>query len=269
MSEGYCTYFATTMAVMLRTQDIPARMTVGYTPGERVGPNRWEVRGLHSHAWVEVYVENWGWIQFDPTPAGPRRAAEQQQLAENDGSDAGEAPTETPDGQTPTPAPTEGSDAGATPTPTPTPGDGPSETPTPIETAAGNGTSQDGPVLPDLPSREETALGLVALLGTAAGLRRAGVTERVSRALWLRYQTPQSPEEDVERAFQRAMYVLGERHREREPGETVRAYLDAVDADEDVWRLARLRERLRYGGTVSPDGAEEAIDIADAVVAER
>ena len=271
MSEGYCTYFATTMTVMLRTQGIPARMVVGYTPGESVGSNRWEVRGLHSHAWVEMYVEEWGWVQFDPTPAGPRQAAEQQQLAD-DGPDPGESeetPTETT--ETPTPTPTETPEPGRTATapPTPTPTRRPGPTLTPGGTATRTAGEDDEWQLPSLPSREEAALGVVALLGTAAGLRHAGVPERVSRALWLRYQSPQSPEEDIETAFQRAMYVLGERHRERRPGETVRAYLDAVDADEDIRRLAELRERLRYGGSVSADAAEEAIDIADAVVAER
>lgn len=276
MSEGYCTYFATTMAVMLRTQDIPARMTVGYTPGELVGSNRWEVRGLHSHAWVEMYVEDWGWVQFDPTPAGPRRSAEQQRLDDDDESDDGEDDETTPTGTestpTPTPTPTATPDPGRTPTPTPTPTPtrAPGVTRTDARTGTPNGTERDdGSPLPELPSREEAALGVVALLGTAAGLRQAGVPERVSRGLWLRYQSPQNPGEDVETAFQRAMYVLGERHREREPGETVRAYLDAVDADEDVRRLAGLRERLRYGGSVSAEAAEAAIDIADSVVAER
>ena len=272
MSEGYCTYFATTMAVMLRTQDIPARLTVGYTPGESVGENRWEVRGLHSHAWVEMYVEEWGWVQFDPTPAGPRRAAEQQRLDEDGdtGSDGAEpTPTETESTPTPTPTPTETPEPGRTPA-TPTPTRTPVETRTPERTATPTRTDDDeGSQLPELPSREEAALGVVALLGTVAGLRHAGVPERVSRGLWLRYQSPQSPAEDVETAFQRAMYVLGERHRERRPGETVRAYLDAVDADENVRRLAELREQLRYGGTVSAAAAEEAIDIADAVVTER
>ncbi len=68
---GYCVYFATTMAVMLRTQDIPARVVTGYSSGERVGEDRWVVRGMNAHAWVEVYIPEVGWIEFDPTPSGP------------------------------------------------------------------------------------------------------------------------------------------------------------------------------------------------------
>ena len=266
MDRGYCTYFATTMAVMLRTQDIPARLAVGYTPGENEGGNEWTVRGLHSHAWVEMYVPENGWVQFDPTPAGPREAAEQRQLDDDTGSGAQpNRETETP-AETPTETPTE-TPAGP---PTETPTETATESETPTETTGRTRTERNREFeLPALPTREQTALGALALLGTAAGLRRAGVTERLSRAVWLRYQRPESPEADVERAFQRAMYVVGERHRQRRAGETVRDYLNAVDADEEVRRLARLRERLRYEGTVSSAAAERAIEIADEVVSER
>lgn len=68
---GYCAYFATTMAVMLRTQDIPARMVTGYSTGEQVDEDRWVVRGMNAHAWVEVYIPGTGWVEFDPTPSAP------------------------------------------------------------------------------------------------------------------------------------------------------------------------------------------------------
>lgn len=82
MEEGYCTYYATAMVGMLRSVDIPARVAVGYTPGEQVGPNEWLVRGTNSHAWVEVYFPEVGWIEFDPTPAQPRIATEEEALVE-------------------------------------------------------------------------------------------------------------------------------------------------------------------------------------------
>jgi len=78
MDRGYCTYYATTMVGMLRSVDVPARLVVGYTPGEPAGDGGYAVRGTNSHAWVEVYVPGHGWVQFDPTPAGPRTDAEQQ-----------------------------------------------------------------------------------------------------------------------------------------------------------------------------------------------
>lgn len=72
MEAGYCEYFATAMATMLRTQDIPTRYAVGYSSGQQVGDDVYQVRGMNAHAWVEVYFEGVGWVQFDPTPAGPR-----------------------------------------------------------------------------------------------------------------------------------------------------------------------------------------------------
>jgi len=78
MERGYCEYFATSMVVMLRSQDIPARYVVGYAPGERVGEDTYEVRAMDAHAWVEVYFADVGWVRFDPTPAAPRRASERR-----------------------------------------------------------------------------------------------------------------------------------------------------------------------------------------------
>jgi len=76
MDAGYCEYFATAMAVMLRAQGVPARYVVGYTAGDRVGENAYAIRELNAHAWVEVYFPDAGWVRFDPTPAEPRLARE-------------------------------------------------------------------------------------------------------------------------------------------------------------------------------------------------
>ncbi|MFB6312206.1 MAG: transglutaminase domain-containing protein, partial [Salinirussus sp.] len=82
MEQGYCVYYATTMVVMLRTQGIPARFVSGYTTGQEVEDGRYVVRGLNAHAWVEVYFPDSGWVAFDPTPAGPRTAAENDRIEE-------------------------------------------------------------------------------------------------------------------------------------------------------------------------------------------
>jgi len=80
MEEGYCEYFATAMTTMLRTQGIPARYTVGYTTGQEIDDNTYEVRGMNAHAWVEVYFPEVGWVRFDPTPGGERLEAQQDAL---------------------------------------------------------------------------------------------------------------------------------------------------------------------------------------------
>ena len=69
---GYCEQFAGTMAVMLRTLDIPARVAVGFTPGKLLDPagDTYAVSWANSHAWVEVLFPDVGWIAFEPTPRG-------------------------------------------------------------------------------------------------------------------------------------------------------------------------------------------------------
>lgn len=70
VEEGHCEYFASAMAVLLRTVSVPTRLVNGFLGGE------WNelggymlVRQLHAHSWVEVWFEGVGWVPFDPTPA--------------------------------------------------------------------------------------------------------------------------------------------------------------------------------------------------------
>lgn len=100
--EAYCAYFASTMTVMLRSEGIPARYAVGYNSGERVGDDEYVVRGMHAHAWVEVYFPEVGWVPFEPTPASDRAdeleaAADESAGAEEfDAGDRDDDPTVEP-----------------------------------------------------------------------------------------------------------------------------------------------------------------------------
>ena len=70
---GYCEQFAVAMALMARTLNIPARLAMGWAPGEVVDQDGDEyifVRARNSHAWVELYIAGQGWLRFDPTPLG-------------------------------------------------------------------------------------------------------------------------------------------------------------------------------------------------------
>jgi hypothetical protein len=68
---GHCEYFASAMAIMLRTQGVPSREINGFLPGEYndLGGD-YIVRASDAHSWVEVYFPGLGWQVFDPTPAG-------------------------------------------------------------------------------------------------------------------------------------------------------------------------------------------------------
>jgi transglutaminase-like putative cysteine protease len=66
--EGFCTQFATSMALLLRELDVPSRVVYGSTAGQEDGPGEYVVTGSNMHTWVEVYFPGVGWYPFDPTP---------------------------------------------------------------------------------------------------------------------------------------------------------------------------------------------------------
>jgi transglutaminase-like putative cysteine protease len=69
--QGHCEYFASAMAVMLRTQGIPSRVVNGFRSDEfNDVTGNYVVRAKDAHAWVEAYFPGYGWQMFDPTPAG-------------------------------------------------------------------------------------------------------------------------------------------------------------------------------------------------------
>ncbi|MGA2256637.1 MAG: transglutaminaseTgpA domain-containing protein, partial [Thermoguttaceae bacterium] len=86
--RGHCEYFATALAMMLRSQGIPSRVVLGYRCDEyHKDEQYYQVRQLHAHAWVEAFLDpnqipetlrrsepnrwvNGGWLRLDPTPAG-------------------------------------------------------------------------------------------------------------------------------------------------------------------------------------------------------
>jgi transglutaminase-like putative cysteine protease len=75
--RGHCEYFASAMAIMLRTLGIPARLVNGFLSGEfNQFTGSYVVRARDAHSWVEAYFPGHGWVTFDPTPGDPDAAAE-------------------------------------------------------------------------------------------------------------------------------------------------------------------------------------------------
>jgi transglutaminase-like putative cysteine protease len=69
--SGFCLYYASAMAVMLRSVGVPTRLAVGYLPGEPgkdVG--EYILRDKHYHAWPEVFFSGYGWVDLEATPGG-------------------------------------------------------------------------------------------------------------------------------------------------------------------------------------------------------
>ena len=70
--QGHCEQFATALAIMLRTQRIPARVAAGFFGGLRLG-DRYALRAGDAHAWVEAWLGDAGWVTLDATPESGRR----------------------------------------------------------------------------------------------------------------------------------------------------------------------------------------------------
>ena len=69
--QGHCEYFASSMAVMLRTLQIPSRVVNGFRSDEfNDVTGNYVVRAKDAHSWVEAYFPGYGWVTFDPTPGG-------------------------------------------------------------------------------------------------------------------------------------------------------------------------------------------------------
>lgn len=67
--RGHCEYFASALAILLRTLGIPSRSVNGYLGGEwNEYGNYLVVRQQHAHSWVEAYLPGVGWVTYDATP---------------------------------------------------------------------------------------------------------------------------------------------------------------------------------------------------------
>ncbi len=75
--RGYSEQFASAYAVLARLMGLPARVAVGFTPGEPADSGTVVVRGRHAHAWPEVNLGNAGWVAFEPTPGRGAPGAEE------------------------------------------------------------------------------------------------------------------------------------------------------------------------------------------------
>jgi transglutaminase-like putative cysteine protease len=76
VKQGHCERYATALALMLRSQGIPARLVKGFRGAENQGDGTYLVRHSHAHSWVEALVPrgdpnhlSYDWLSLDPTPA--------------------------------------------------------------------------------------------------------------------------------------------------------------------------------------------------------
>lgn len=150
--EGYCEYYASAMAVLLRLEGIPARVVGGYFPAPydaEAGGNLY--REKNAHLWVEAFFPGYGWIPFEPT-------ANRDELAYGD-----VVPPNQQEDVAPTPEPT-------APTPTPVATPAPAQTPPPTEPE-----TPQTPNLLDDPGRIASLIGIVLAALITVGALGASV----------------------------------------------------------------------------------------------
>jgi hypothetical protein len=173
--RGFCQQFAGTFAVMARTLGVPARIAVGYTPGDLGNDGLYHVFGRHAHAWPEVWFDGIGWVAFEPTPGrGSPDSQSYTGLApqQDDSHGSGARPS-----------------TGTTPTTTVTtrPGDPAASTTVPGGGRPGDGSTTGTTLPPPATSRDTGGSALVPLsiLGALAllGLWMAGAPRAI--AWWL------------------------------------------------------------------------------------
>jgi transglutaminase-like putative cysteine protease len=238
---GFCQQYATTMVVLLRLLDVPARYVVGYLPGVEVSPGEYEVDGSAAHAWVEVWFDGFGWVRFDPTPGTSPEAVA---LATN-----GQEQTDLPAG-TAEPDPTDGPDE----TPAPDETTGPDETVEPDETElpTAEPSASPGPVVPSS-GGTGPAIPPVELVAGGAGLVVTGAL--LLGLLWFRRLPGGGPD----RAWRGIAAVAGRFGRGPTPSQTPYEY--GVTLSRVVPRVAkdiRAVADAKVAATYGPDGADES-----------
>ncbi len=261
---GYCEQFAGTYAAMARAIGLPARVAVGFTPGnpDPAVPGLYRIRGENAHAWPEVWISGAGWVPFEPTPGRgsqlmqPYTNVQEQQDTAGPSVDPA-APIDNPGGPGPDPEANPGvTPEGATTT----------TVPPPVETAA----PPAGPnrVLRAIPWVLLTLLGAVLFVALVASA--IAIFRHLRRSRRRRLAT--TPDAVVRAAWQEAIEDVGmlgfAPRRYETPDEVATRMNRAVGAGGDsagsgATGLATLVARADFAPDgATPDDADRALDLA-------
>ncbi len=240
--SGYCVHFAAAMITMARISGIPARLAVGFAPGDKREDGSYEITAHDAHAWPELYFDGLGWVPFEPTPAYE---------GNNDYTDPAAVPEPT-DSATPTQ-----SEVPAPPTPTDKMSLGP--TPTLSETGddaeSSTSASSSGGVVQTVLMWLGGALG-VALLMASPMLIRFGLT-------WMRLRPrggARATSEAVWRETEDALVDYGYPRMKGTPGPAALPITGFLtdEASASLRRIAATVERNRFARDEAPVDALDA-----------
>ncbi len=253
---GFCQQFSTAFALGAREMGFPARVVVGFTPGDTEpgvdsGERTFAVRGRHAHAWPEVLFEGIGWVPFEPTPGRGNPAATEITGVAADQA----APPEGTTGLEELAPETTEPEAATTTTEALEPG----ELELPDEVTASAGAEQD-----DAAGNSWVWVALAALVVALGSIVAVGASRR--------RRGPAAPTDPVQRSWHRVTTELAELDLAVAPAETPLEYAQRCNAALDLPALrvlAGLESARRWSGTpTSESSAREARDAEHEVLAE-
>ncbi len=225
---GYCDNFSTSMVVLLRSLDIPARWVKGFTGGTMATEqpplpdeySLYEITNNNAHSWVEVYFPETGWVAFEPTSgfANPTDFYYEAADADNDSDEAQETETDPTENQEEPEEETE------------------EEEETDDNAASGVSDNQDHwngwPYV-------WTGLGVVLLiLGLIAYLKRRDIQHWYVQRKWHRLLKNQ----EVESAYMYLLKVLAFRGYKLGKGQTLRQYAKKMDEHFDTTEMSEITD---------------------------
>ncbi|RCW65825.1 transglutaminase-like domain-containing protein [Saliterribacillus persicus] len=235
---GYCDNFSTSMVVMLRSLDIPARWVKGFTGGEMAEDQPslppeyqlYEVTNNNAHSWVEVFFPDIGWVPFEPT-SGFVNPVDFYEEASTDPNNPNE-PT-TPEEDT-TPEEEEETEETAG-----------QELDLEDENALGAGGDGSGSGV-NLTKWIITVsiIALVALLFMVYRKR-----DDIKRWYWKKRAKKRLKEDNVEHSYNFLLMLLEKKVKRREKGQTLREYAKTIDdwlLTDDMSKITSIRERNLY-----------------------
>ncbi|MBT2600601.1 MULTISPECIES: transglutaminase domain-containing protein [unclassified Oceanobacillus] len=233
---GYCDNFSTSMVVLLRSLDIPARWVKGFTSGEIMDTldddkRIYEVKNSNAHSWVEVYFPETGWVPFEPTQGFTNLSDFHVELEENNENE--QDYLEAPENNTQEPPESE------------------SEEPEEEEDtlATGSSTNDDGLTINSWYIWIGIAV-LVLIIAIVLFKRRHHVKVRIIQAKLEKQQDTASFQD----AYLYLITLLKKQGYQRHPDQTLREFAKEVDfnlSSQDMGELTRHYERTIYSGNNS------------------
>ena len=228
--RGYCDNFSTSMVVMLRSIDIPARWVKGFTEGELLNTSGdadvYQVTNNNAHSWVEAYMPGVGWMLFEPT-IGFSGASDIDFDLDVDAADTEEQ--ELPEPLDPTES--EGMET--------------------EEAAAAAGGPSSWDRFQGFLSDHSTKIFWVTAGVLAVGLLLFKARQKWMPKMFISYYRLRGNSQSFEKAYLRLLKQLDLYGLKRKDGQTLKAYASYIDSffgGGDMKRLTLAYEESVYGG---------------------